>query len=91
MKYADAVHTNVDIRLSVADRFRVLLHGRLTGHVRVQTENVVGRTATDASFGACPLWTRGRGGQFTQVEAGTGARFAPDPAGGDKPPPEAQT
>lgn len=52
----DAIIHNVEVRLSLVDRFRALISGKLEVVVKTATENVIGETATNSGVTVCPPW-----------------------------------
>lgn len=50
----DCVVTRVDTDISIIDRLRILVSGRVQMEARVNTENIVGSTTTAATFSVKP-------------------------------------
>lgn len=56
--YEDEIHIITDIKLSWADRLRVLLRGELSLKTRTQTEHLPGRMETVSRVSVPPFWIR---------------------------------
>lgn len=66
-KFADRIRTTVYVHLSLWDRLRLLLVGRMMVRIEVDTEHEVGATVT-RSFGWVPLLWRSRHDAITETE-----------------------
>lgn len=51
----DGYHCNIKVDLSIVDRIRTLLSGRIRVEVRCATEHEIGNHATETSFNVLPF------------------------------------